>query len=127
MSPWNVAPSAEPVSTSRSGEPDVRPLAASSSTIALATVPPSSAHTMSPPAEPTPPHVRPSTTAKAAPELTPRRPVSASGLRVAAWSRHPETPRQHPTTSAARVRGSRTSCTASRTCASARAAGSPVR
>lgn len=98
---------ATPARTSRTISPAPRcaPRAPMANTTAVANPAPSMASSMDADVLSTPRKATPHTTATAAPLFTPKRPGSASGFRVRACMRIPETARAAPTMRAARVRG----------------------
>ena len=109
--PSSTAASATPASVRRTGlscPPPWLPVKATTSEAASA---PQKAITSCSEGEVNPNSAAPSTMAKLAPELTPRIPGSASGLRVRVCIRAPARPSAPPDSSPASVRGSRASST----------------
>lgn len=107
--PPSTAPSATPARVSRTGVAPPRPCDPIAYTATVATTAPANANQMNDPMSVSPRNATASTTANAAPALTPRMPGSARGLRVMAWMRAPETPSAVPTSSPTTVRGRRRS------------------
>ena len=109
--PSSTAASATPASVRRTGlswPPPWLPVKATTSEAASA---PQKAIASCSEGEVNPNSAAPSTMAKLAPELTPRMPGSASGLRVRVCIRAPARPSAPPASSPASVRGSRASST----------------
>lgn len=102
-----------PASASVSGLPAPRPMLDSPNTTTPATAAPAKPNQTYWNGLVKPKAAIPDTTANEAPEFTPRRPVSAMGLRVYPWISAPATPSAMPATTARTVRGTRTVCTMS--------------
>ena len=102
----SIAATAAPVSASPTGVAPL-PRDANRCTPNVATSAPISANHTVAPTESATPNCRPSTTANAAPELTPKMPGSANALRVWPCINAPAMPRQAPISTATTVRGNR--------------------
>lgn len=109
--PLSTAPNATPARMSRTGEPSTNRELAIATITALASTAPASAKNIADVAPAEPSTMIAMTTPSAAPELTPSRPESASGLRVSACMSTPATPSAAPHASPAIVRLTRSSPT----------------
>ena len=106
-----TADNAAPPSTKVKGSTAALPAEARPKTSAVAAIAPRKAITAVAHGAVMPNSAKLTTTLSAAPELTPRIPGSARGLRVWPWIRAPATPSAAPTIMARMVRGSRSSAT----------------
>ena len=110
-SPSSTAASATPASVRRTGLSCPPPALPVNATTSVAASAPHSASARICSGSLTPHSAAPSTMAKLAPEFTPNRPGSASGLRVSVCISAPASPSDSPATMPARVRGRRASST----------------